>query len=80
MKNRGFIGLIFMIILGLAALKYFLDWDVFDAASSDQGKRTIDYVRQVVNVIWSVIEVPVTFIWNKLLWPLLSSAIQKIST
>ncbi len=76
MKNRrgGFIGTIVLIILGLAALKYFLNWDVFDAASSEQGKGTIAYIRDIVNTVWSYIGTPLSFAWNEVAWPIIKIA------
>jgi len=71
-KDSGFIGLIIIIILALAALKYFLNWDVFDAASTDQGQNTVGYVRNIVNTIWSYIGEPIAWIWREVAWPLFS--------
>jgi hypothetical protein len=70
--DRGFIGTIFLVIVGLAALKYFLNWDIFDAAKSEEGRSTIGYIRDIINTIWSYIETPATFAWNNIVWPLLS--------
>ncbi len=72
--NRGFIQLIVLVIIGLAALKYFLNWSIFDAASSAEGRSTISYVRDIVNFIWSYIGYPVTWTWHNVVWPLLSLA------
>ncbi len=73
MKNRekGIIGWIILIIIALILLKYFLNWDVFDAAASDRGQSTILYIRNVYNAVWSVIAAPVMFIWNSVLHPVL---------
>lgn len=73
-KNEGFIMLIVMVIVGLAALKYFLNWDIFDAAASDQGQSTIGYIRNIVNTVWSYIGAPVVWIWDNVVWPLLTFA------
>ena len=73
-RERGFILWIIVAIIALAALKFFLNWDIFDAAASDQGKSTIEYVRTIVNIVWGVIAVPVTFVWSKIIWPLLAIA------
>lgn len=70
-KDKGFIGVIVLIIIALAALKYFLNWDVFDAAATEQGRGTISYIREVVNFIWSWIKLPVKFIWSQVVWPLI---------
>lgn len=65
-----------MIIIGLAALKYFLNWDIFDAAESDQGKSTILYIRDLFNTLWSYIGAPLTFVWSEIFWPILYVAWQ----
>lgn len=72
MKERGFISWIILIIVGLALLKYFLNWDVFDAASSPEGKSTIDYLRKVIDATWGVISGPVVWVWERIFWPILS--------
>ena len=69
--NRGFVGKIVLIIVALALLKYFFNWSIFDAADSEQGKGTIEYIRQVLNTIWAYIEKPILFVWNNILWPVL---------
>lgn len=74
MKSRERGGIILwaiLIILALILLKYFLNWDIFDAAASDQGQSTILYIRKVFNAVWDVIAAPVLFIWNGILHPLL---------
>lgn len=74
MKNKqgGLIGTIFLVIVGLVLLKYFLNWDVFDAAKSPEGQETIGYTHQLLNTIWSYISMPVIFIWSKVVWPILA--------
>ncbi len=73
-KEEGFIETIILIIVGLALLKYFLNWDIFDAAASEQGRSTIGYVRDIINAVWSYIGAPVRFAWNEVAWPLLELA------
>ena len=69
--DRGFIRTILVIVIALALLKYFFNWSIFDAADSEQGKGTIEYIRQVLNTIWAYIEKPILFVWNNILWPVL---------
>jgi hypothetical protein len=69
-KKRGFIGMIILIILGLAALKYFFDWSIFDAAETEEGRGTVTYIREVLNAVWRYIETPVVWIWNEVVWPI----------
>lgn len=62
---------VLVILVALTALKYFLNWDIFDAAASDQGQSTILYMRSVINYVWAYIEAPVKFAWNDVAWPIL---------
>lgn len=73
-KEKGIIGIILLVIVALILLKFFLNWDVFDAASTDQGKSTILYARDLFNLIWHYIAAPVMFIWSEIVWPILSLA------
>ena len=49
-KDRGFIGTLLLIIAGLAALKYFFDWSIFDALESEKGRATVGYIKDVL--VW----------------------------
>lgn len=70
-EQKGFIKWLLLAIVALALLKFFLNWDIFDAAASEQGRSTIGYLRDLFNTIWSYIAAPVTFVWSQILWPLL---------
>ncbi len=74
MRNRGFISILVIIVVALIALKYFLNWDIFDAAGSEQGQSTILYIRNVFNLVWSYISAPVVFVWSRIFWPIISIA------
>lgn len=78
-RDRGFIGYIVLIIIALAALKYFFDWSIFDAAASEEGRATIDYVKNVLSFIWKYLSVPVNYIWGEVLQPLLKWAISSLT-
>jgi hypothetical protein len=65
--NRGFISWLILIIVALAALKYFFDWSIFDAAATEEGRGTINYIREVLNTTWFYIKTPLAFLWDKLL-------------
>ena len=66
-KDKGFISGLILIIIALALLRYFFNWSIFDAANSEQGKNTINYIKEVLGVVWSYIKTPVLFIWDKIL-------------
>lgn len=66
-KNEGFISWLILIIVALAFLKYFLDWDIFEIANSEKGRATLAYIWEVWNVIWSYLRVPILFIWERVL-------------
>jgi len=70
-RERGFIGLIVLIVIALIILKYLYDFSIFEAAASPQGQGTISYTHQLLNTIWNYIQMPVTFAWEKVVWPLL---------
>ncbi len=69
-KDEGFITILLIIIVGLALLKYFFNWSIFDAAASEEGRGTISYIRDVLNTVWTYIETPVLFVWNEVIKPL----------
>ncbi|KND48954.1 MAG: hypothetical protein AB200_00810 [Parcubacteria bacterium C7867-005] len=71
-KQKGIIGKVILIIIALILLKYFLDWSIFDAVSSEQGQETTSYIGRVFNVVWGYISAPVIFIWEKIVWPVFS--------
>ncbi|MFZ2484873.1 MAG: hypothetical protein WAX80_02775 [Minisyncoccia bacterium] len=64
--ERGFIGLLILLIVALALLKYFLDWSIFDAVESERGQATINYLREVLDVSWSYMRTPVMFVWDRI--------------
>lgn len=66
-RDKGFISWLILIIIALALLKYFFDWSIFDVAASEKGRETINYIREVLNTVWSYIRVPVLFVWQKVL-------------
>lgn len=77
-KDRGFITTLLLIIIGLALLKYFFNWSIFDAAASEEGRGTISYIRDVLNTVWRYIETPVKFAWNEVVKPLFSFALDSL--
>jgi hypothetical protein len=64
--NRGFVSKLILIIVALAAFKYFFNWSIFDAIESEQGKSTIKYIRDVLNTSWAYIKVSIMFVWQKI--------------
>lgn len=69
-KERGFIGTLILIIVALALLKYFFNFSIFDAASSEQGRATISYIRDVLDAVWSYIGAPLVYVWREIIAPL----------
>ena len=47
-RNRGFVSLILIVIIGLALLKYFFDFSIFDALNSEQGRATLTYLKELL--------------------------------
>ena len=73
-KREGFIGYVLLLIIALALLKYFFNWSIFDAIASQQGQKTLAYLKDILNVIkyyldilWHEAETFILPIWQKLL-------------
>ncbi|MEK7461696.1 MAG: hypothetical protein AAB586_01355 [Patescibacteria group bacterium] len=66
-RNKGFVSWLILIIIALALLKYFLNWSIIDVANSEQGKNTINYVKDVLNIVWFYIKPAVMFIWRMIM-------------
>ena len=64
MRQKGFVGLLILVIVALALLKYLFDWSILDVIASEKGRATINYIRDVLNIAWSYIKVPVMFFWR----------------
>lgn len=62
-KDRGFIQTIIIVIIALAALKYFWDWSIFEAAETEEGQGTIAYIKQILNYLKNFI----VSLWNKII-------------
>lgn len=65
--NKGFVSTLVIIILALAAAKFFFDWDIFDAAETPEGQGTVVYIRRVLDVIWSYLLLPLSWIWENVM-------------
>ena len=76
--NKGFVSTLVMIIVALAAAKYFFGWSIFDAAASQEGQGTVVYIRKVLDTIWHYIGFPVTWTWNAVLEPLVDLGWEKL--
>ena len=66
-RQEGFISTLILIVIALALLNYFFDINIFDLASSEKGRATIDYIQNIFSVVWSWIRVPVLFFWNAIM-------------
>ncbi len=66
-REGGFIGWILLLVIALALLHYFFDWSVFEAAETEQGRNTLDYVKSLISFIWSYLKIPIMFIWEAIL-------------
>ncbi len=64
--NRGFIGWLILIIIALALAKYFFDWSIFDAINSENGRETIEYMKNVIDVSWNWIKTNVMALYGKI--------------
>jgi hypothetical protein len=71
-RERGFIGLLIVLIVGLIFAKYLFNWSIFSAAASPQGQETVSYTHQIFSTVWGYISAPIIFVWSEIIWPILS--------
>jgi hypothetical protein len=65
-KQKGFIGLIIVLIFALSLAKYFFDWSAVDFLKSPKLLEVLIYIKKFVLIVWKTILVtPATFIWNE---------------
>jgi len=65
-RSGGFINTLVIIILALAAAKYFFGWSIFDAAETSEGQGTVVYIRRILDTIWYYLGYPIAWIWENL--------------
>ncbi len=62
-RNRGVIGVIFLIIIAIFALSYF-GISLRGIANSDTGKENIGFVKEVSIKLWdNVLKKPAEYLW-----------------
>lgn len=54
-KDRGFVGIIVLIIIALVALKYFFDFSIFEFLGSEEGQSALDYTKDILAWLKSVV-------------------------
>jgi len=60
--EKGFINLIIIIIIGLALLKYFFDFSIFDILAMEKGRATLEYVQELVKSLWEALLALIAYI------------------
>ena len=65
-KQKGFIQIIVIIIIALAALKYTFDFSIIDFVAQDKVKDTISYIwNDIIVFLWvNYIGAPVIWAWG----------------
>ncbi len=66
-RSKGFISWLILVVIALALLKYFFNWSIIDAANSEQGRNTINYIKDVLSVTWSYAKIPTLYVWRMIL-------------
>ena len=77
-RQGGFIGILILILVSLALLKYFFNWSLLNAIDSERGRETVSYIRDVLNLVWSYLEAPFYFIWNEVVRPFFVWAVSQV--
>ena len=65
-KERGIIGLLVVLVVGLILAKYLFNWSIFTAAESQQGQETVSYTHELFSNAWYYIKLPFVFIWQRI--------------
>jgi|GEM_PF-3598079 len=60
--EKGFTNLIIIIIIGLALLKYFFDFSIFDILAMEKGRATLEYVQELVKSLWEALLALIAYI------------------
>jgi hypothetical protein len=47
-KDRGFVGLLLLVLVALVALKYFFDFSIFEWSRTDEGKGALIYLKDIL--------------------------------
>lgn len=69
-NNRGFIGIIVIIVIAIILLSY-LGFDLKKIFMSDLVQKNFGYVWGFIKTLWlNYLSVPFTYLWNELLKPL----------
>jgi hypothetical protein len=65
-KEKGFIQIIVIIIIALAALKYTFDFSIIDFIAQDRVKDTISYIwNDVIVFLWvNYLGAPIIWAWE----------------
>jgi hypothetical protein len=65
-KEKGFIQLIIIVIIALAALKYVFDFSIIDFLAQDKAKETIDYIwNDIIVFLWvNYLGAPIIWAWD----------------
>ena len=67
-RSAGFISIIISLVIALALLKYFFDWNVLDFIKSPDVTEVWDYIKRFVLLIWTnIIKEPFLYIWNEII-------------
>lgn len=66
--SKGFIGTIVLIVLALAALKFFFDFNIIDFLKSPAVVEVFDYIKRFFEIVWfKYIGGVFWYIWNNII-------------
>ncbi len=67
LSQRGFIGSIILIILALAALKFFFDFNIIEFLKSPNVSEVLNYIKKFFEILWTkYIAGTFWYIWNNI--------------
>lgn len=67
-RQRGFIGLIITLVVSLALLKYFFDFNIIEILKSPKVVEVFEYLKKAVLLVWNkFLLYPMAWFWNTIM-------------
>jgi hypothetical protein len=64
-NQKGFIGIILVLIFALALAKYFFNWNIIDFLNSPEVIAVFSYIKKFIILVWEkFLAGPVLYVWN----------------
>jgi hypothetical protein len=66
-RNRGFVGIIALLVVGLFMLQFFFNINVYGWLKSPEVLSVLVYIKRIILLVWELfIKIPAIFIWEQI--------------